>query len=76
MTDNLNKFERCVICGKMTDVPISTPIESRINYEVGCGQLCIACQKKLRSSIQKENKLLNEQIVSAINSEIRKKKFH
>ena len=68
MTDKLNKYERCVMCGKMTDVPISTPIEFRSNYEIGCGQLCSTCQYQLRSSIQKEKKLSNEQIVKSINS--------
>ncbi len=76
MTDKLNIFERCVMCGEMTDVPISTPIELRSNYEVGCGQLCIACQKKLRSSMQKENKLSNEQIVRTVNVVIRKNKLN
>ena len=75
MTDKLNKFERCVMCGQITDVPISTPIELRVHYEIGCGQLCIECHRKLRPSIQKEDKLSNEQIVRAVNNVIRKNRF-
>ena len=40
-------YERCVMCGELTDVPLSMPIESRENYEVGCGQLCHVCKAAL-----------------------------
>ena len=56
-------FERCVMCGALTAVPVSMPIEFREGYQPGCGQLCIACQQKLRKSAEKENATANAQIV-------------
>lgn len=45
MKENLlnEEFERCVLCGKLTDIPISLPVEFRNNYEIGVGQLCGIC---------------------------------
>jgi hypothetical protein len=40
------EYEICVICGKLTFVPISMPIERRENYIIGCGQICSECAKK------------------------------
>lgn len=45
-TEN-DTFERCVLCGDLTDVEVWTPIELRKHYELGCGQLCPACYQKL-----------------------------
>ena len=45
-----DEFELCVMCGKVTDVPITMPIDQRENYEVGCGQLCTLCIKKLHGT--------------------------
>jgi len=39
-------FERCVMCGNVTNVPVSMPIDFRDNYEAGCGQLCSECALK------------------------------
>ena len=36
-------FEKCVMCGKNTDVKKNMPIESRSFYIEGCGQLCEDC---------------------------------
>lgn len=44
------EFERCVLCGELTSVLISTPINLRENYEVGCGQVCRFCKQKLHIS--------------------------
>ena len=41
-------LEHCVMCGRVTDVPVTMPIELRKFYEIGCGQLCAECHKKLR----------------------------
>lgn len=41
------RFERCVLCGTITTVEKSTPIELREDYELGCGQLCHLCRMKL-----------------------------
>lgn len=34
------KTEQCILCGKDTDVPFSTPVSLRKNFLRGCGQLC------------------------------------
>ncbi len=45
-TPKTEEFERCVVCGSLTCVPISMPVDWRENYEIGCGQLCAGCAKK------------------------------
>lgn len=40
------EFERCVLCGELTGVPVSMPIDWRENYEIGIGQVCAQCAKK------------------------------
>ncbi len=59
-------FERCVVCGELTAVPISTPIDWRDNYEIGCGQLCIECAKKQQKAVKRENTLTTAQIRQAV----------
>lgn len=44
-----NQFESCVMCSKVTNIPISQPIENRVNYVMGVGQLCDECIKKLEN---------------------------
>lgn len=46
MINNCEEFERCVICGELTNIPISTPIDRRANYEIGIGQICSECARK------------------------------
>ena len=48
MNSPLNKeeYERCVVCGKTTNILVSTPIEMRENYEIGMGQVCVDCVRK------------------------------
>lgn len=65
-TPNTEEFERCVICGALTCVPISMPIDWRENYEIGCGQICAECAKKQQKLIERENALTNEQILLAV----------
>ena len=36
-------YERCVVCGKLTDVPKSLPVGRRKTYVSGGGQLCKGC---------------------------------
>jgi hypothetical protein len=50
---NSIEYEHCVLCGELTDVPVSMPIDFRNFYEVGCGQLCAACHMKIGKSSQK-----------------------
>lgn len=37
------KMDRCVICGKETKYAKSVPIDERIGYIQGSGQLCRRC---------------------------------
>lgn len=60
------EFERCVICGKLTCVPISMPVDWRENYEIGLGQICAACAKKQREATGWGKSLSNEQILQAV----------
>lgn len=39
---NMEK-ERCVLCGKMTDVSKDIPVDERETYLAGAGQLCFDC---------------------------------
>ena len=37
------RMERCVLCGRVTDVPVSCPVTARTHYVDGAGELCPAC---------------------------------
>lgn len=41
--EHVGEYERCIMCGELTNVLISMPIDLRKNYEVGLGQLCEKC---------------------------------
>ena len=60
------EYERCVICGKLTGIPISMPIDWRENYEIGFGQICAECAKKEREAQTWGNTLTTAQILQAI----------
>ena len=60
------EFERCVICGKLTCIPISMPVDWRENYEIGVGQICAECAKKEREAKPFGIKLTTEQILQAV----------
>lgn len=53
-TPKAEEFERCVMCGSLTGVPISMPVDWRENYEIGVGQICIECTKKQREAAELE----------------------
>ncbi len=38
-----NMKERCVLCGAITPYDRETPIDERLHYVEGCGQLCKNC---------------------------------
>ena len=40
-------FERCIMCGKITTVRKNMHIDLREYYEVGAGQVCYECHKKI-----------------------------
>ena len=65
-TPKTEEFERCVMCGKLTCVPISMPIDWRENYEIGCGQICAECAKKQQKALEREHTLTNAQILQAV----------
>lgn len=59
------EFERCIMCGKLTCIPVSMPIDWRENYEIGMGQVCAECAKKQREALERET-LSNAQILLAV----------
>ena len=46
-TRSMRPCDRCVLCGRATDVSAALPIDRRDHYVEGCGQLCRSCWKKL-----------------------------
>ena len=60
------EFERCIMCGKLTCIPVSMPIDWRENYEIGMGQVCAECAKKQREADERANTLSNAQIMLAV----------
>ena len=60
------EFERCVICGTTTQIPISMPIEFRDFYVSGCGQLCVACATKRPQVSNRESALTDDLIMLAV----------
>ena len=46
------EFERCVMCGAITNVPVSMPIDWRENYEFGFGQICAECAQKSQNEAE------------------------
>ena len=65
-TPNTEEFERCVMCGALTSVPISMPVDWRENYEIGLGQICAECAKKQQKALEREHTLTNAQILQAV----------
>ena len=65
-TSKTEEFERCIVCGNLTCIPISMPIDWRENYEIGCGQLCAECAKKQQKALECEHTLTNAQILQAV----------
>ena len=62
----VEEFERCVMRGALTCVPISMPVDRRENYEIGLGQICAACAKKQREATGWGKSLSNEQILQSV----------
>ena len=56
-------MELCVLCGKVTDVPVSEPLEERMNYLPGAGQLCKECAIE---NIQEEKAAMRSGFVYAM----------
>ena len=60
------EFERCIVCGNLTCIPVSMPVDWRENYEIGLGQICAECAKKQRKRVEQENVLSTAQILRAV----------
>ncbi len=73
-TLNTEEFERCVMCGELTCVPISMPVDWRENYEIGMGQICAACAKKQREASERPDRLTDAQILRAVEQSIKETK--
>ena len=41
--DENEAYETCVLCGEKTDYLRNTPVDERVGYVIGCGQLCKQC---------------------------------
>jgi len=41
------EMERCVLCGRITDVPCALPVDCRTGYVSAAGQLCPDCCRAL-----------------------------
>lgn len=42
-----DEYEYCVLCGVKTQYKRSEPIQNRIGYEIGVGQLCEHCNRRM-----------------------------
>ena len=45
--EDRSRREYCIICHQMTDYYLDTPIDRRMYYYEGAGQLCDRCWKKV-----------------------------
>ena len=46
-TERDDRYETCVLCGRLTNVPRSLHIDFRMGYVEGVGQLCHDCAMRL-----------------------------
>ena len=53
---SIEEFEKCVSCGKITDVPKMMVVQKRENYLEGAGQLCRECGYRFRKENNKKRK--------------------
>lgn len=58
-------YERCILWGQVTCIPVSMPIDWRENYEVGLGRVCAECAKKQREASERET-LSHAKILRAV----------
>ena len=42
-----SEYEKCISCFEITNISKSTPIDQRLNYIEGAGQLCDPCKKRI-----------------------------
>lgn len=73
MSDEDNKYEPCIMCGKETNVLVNIPINARKNYILGCGQLCENCAIELEMD-NKSDELFTDEEMALLLDTIRKNK--
>lgn len=77
MKDFLNdkEFENCILCGVVTDIQVSMPVEYRKNYIIGLGQLCDRCAGGLARETAANNrrKRFSERDMTELLNKCRKK---
>ena len=65
-SEQSDENDRCVYCGRDSGIKSNTPIEERVCYIPGCGQLCGDCY--IETYIRRENENLSfEEINYLIN---------
>ena len=47
ISQNEGVCERCIVCRRLTDIPVSMPVSERKCYVPGGGQLCRKCCMEL-----------------------------
>lgn len=63
--------EKCILCGKDTEIPVTTPIKERKHYIFGCGQVCSECSAKMKLENNKENNLSEEDLELLLEMSVR-----
>lgn len=48
---NEPKMEHCVLCKRQTNIPFDRPIDERLYYVEGVGQLCRDCARELAAEL-------------------------
>ena len=46
----VSDYERCVLCGNLTNVKKNTPLEYRPHYVIGAGEICEECAEQLKEN--------------------------
>ena len=57
------EYERCVLCGRCTDVPISLPVDERDCFLPGAGQLCRQCYAQLEPEMRRSDRRISDHIL-------------
>jgi hypothetical protein len=57
--ENNNEFEKCIMCGSLTDVKVSTHIDYRYGYVEGAGQCCKECYEKTPNTKKEDDYISN-----------------
>ncbi len=68
VSDAAEKYEKCVMCGKITDILKSVPINQRVFYVEGCGQLCESCAGNMANEQMYDSDVSNDQMRQLLDS--------